>query len=113
MKILLRWGINAGILVLIGKYMPGIELTGWYSALVAIFILGLINAIIKPLLVLLTLPVNLLSLGLFTFIINALLFWFASSIVEGFVVEGFKAAFLGALVMTVSGWIINSFFKKG
>ena len=112
MKILIRWIINAGILLLIGQYMPGIELTGWYSALVAIFILGFINALIKPLFVLLTLPVNLLTLGLFTFVINALLFWFASSIVEGFVVEGFGAAFLGALVVTVAGWAVNIIFKK-
>jgi len=95
MRLLLRWVLNAGALLLIAYYLPGVGVTGWYAALVAILVLGLVNALIRPLLILLTLPVNILSLGLFTFVINAFLFWFVSTFIEGFEVSGFLAAFWG------------------
>lgn len=108
----LRWLLNAGALFVIAALIPGIEISGFYAALLTIVVLGLVNAIIRPLLILLTLPVTILTLGLFTLVINAILFWFVSSIVKGFDVAGFVPAFLGALAMSISSWIISSIFKK-
>jgi putative membrane protein len=83
----------------------------FYTALVAALVLGLVNALIRPILLVLTLPINILSLGLFTFVLNALMVWFASTIVKGFTVEGFVPAFLAALALwTVSlgtSWLIR------
>lgn len=112
MKLLLRWILNAGVLLLIARFMPGIGVTGWYAALIAALVLGLVNAIIRPIVIFFTLPINILTLGLFTFIINALLFWFVASVVDGFSVNGFAPAFWGALVITVASWIISSVLRK-
>ena len=112
MKLLLRWLINALTLLAIAYYLPGIEVAGFYAALVTALVLGLVNALIKPLFIFFTLPINILTLGLFTFVINALLFWFVSTIVEGFEVAGFWAAFSGALALTIVSWIVSMFFKK-
>lgn len=113
MKIVIRWVLNALALMAIAYYLvPGISVQSFYSALLAALVLGLINAIIKPVLIILTLPVNILTLGLFTFVINALLFWFTSSIVKGFVVADFASAFWGALFMTIASWLLNMLFNK-
>ena len=112
MKLLLRWLISAGALMLVAYYVPGIAVRSFYAALVAALILGLINALIRPILIILTLPINLLTLGLFTLVINALMFWLASSIVKGFFVAGFWPAFWGALIMCVVSWVVNSLFAK-
>ncbi len=112
MKLIFRWLINAGTLILLASYLPGISVSGWYAALITALVLGLVNALIKPVLVLLTLPVNILTLGLFTFIINALLFWFVASVVKGFEVAGFWPAFWGALIMSVVSWLVSSLLKK-
>jgi len=112
MYLILRWLINTAAILLMAYYLPGIAVTGFYAALIAALVLGIINAIIRPLIVLLTLPVNILTLGLFTFIINAFLFWFVSTIVKGFEVADFKAAFLGALIMWLVSWISNWLLKK-
>lgn len=112
MRLLLRWLISALTLMLVAYYVPGITVASFYAALIAALILGLINAIIRPLLVVLTLPVNILTLGLFTLVINALMFWLASSVVKGFYVSGFMAAFWGALIMWLVGWVINGLLKK-
>lgn len=113
MYLLARWFVSALALLLAAYLVPGIEIAGFYSALVVALILGLINAIIRPVLIILTLPITLLTLGLFTLIINALLFWFVSLFVRGFTVHGFTAAFMGALVISVVSWIMNRFvFNK-
>lgn len=112
MKLLLRWVINAGTLLLLAKYLPGITVNGWYAALIAALVLGLINAVIRPVFIFLTLPISILTLGLFTLVINGLMFWFASSVVKGFAVSGFMPAFYGALIMTVVGWFVGSILKK-
>jgi putative membrane protein len=112
MRLLLRWLINAATLILLATYLPGISVSGWYSALIAALVLGLVNALIRPLVVLLTLPANILTLGLFTLVINALLFWFVATLVKGFEVMGFWPAFFGALVMTVVSWIASGMLKK-
>ena len=112
MKLIVRWLISALALMLIAYYVPGIAVTSFYSALVAALILGLINALIRPFILLLTLPINIFTLGLFTLVINALMFWLASSIVKGFFVAGFWPAFWGALLVCVASWIVNSLFKE-
>ncbi len=112
MRLLLRWLISALTLMLVAYYVPGITVMSFYAALIAALILGLINAVIRPLLVILTLPVNILSLGLFTLVINALMFWLASSVVKGFYVSGFMAAFWGALIMWLVSWAVSGLLKK-
>lgn len=112
MRLLLRWLLSATTLMVLAYYLPGITVTGFYSALIAALILGLINALVRPLALLLTLPVNILTLGLFTFVINALMFWLAASIVKGFYVAGFWPAFWGALIMWLVSWVVNMLLKK-
>lgn len=112
MKLLLKWLINAGALLGIAYLLRGISVSSFYAALMAALVLGLINALVKPFLILLTLPVNILTLGLFTFVINALLFWFASTIVKGFVVADFAAAFWGALCMSIVSWLTYVLFGR-
>jgi putative membrane protein len=113
MRLIIRWVLNAGALMAIAYYLvPGIQISSFYTALIAALVLGLINALIKPILLVLTLPVNIITLGLFTFVINAALFWFASSIVKGFVVADFASAFWGALFLTVASWLVQILFGK-
>jgi putative membrane protein len=112
MKLILRWLLSATALMLIAMYVPGIRIAGFYSALIAALIFGLINALIRPLALLLTLPVNILTLGLFTLVVNAFMFWLASTIVKGFYVTGFWPAFWGALIMWLVAWLINVILNK-
>ena len=112
MYLLLRWLINALAILAIAYFVPGVAVSGIYTALIVALVLGIVNALLRPILILLTLPVNILTLGLFTLIINAFLFWFASAIVKGFSVADFKAAFLGALIMWLVSWITNWLFKS-
>ena len=107
MTILLRVLWNALGLLLIAKYVPGITVDSFYTAVIAAVILGLFNAILKPILVLLTLPITLLTLGLFSLVINAALFLFAASFVEGFAVASFWYALLGSLLMSLISTIGN------
>lgn len=112
MHLLIRWLINAVAILIMAYYLPGIAVSGFYAALLAALVLGIINALIRPLLIILTLPINILTLGLFTLVINALLFWFTSTIVKGFEVAGFWPAFWGALIMWLVSWLTNWVFKK-
>lgn len=112
MRLIIRWLLSAGVLMLIAYLVPGIQVAGFYTALIAALILGLINAIIKPIVSLLTLPVTLLTLGLFSLLINALMFYLASTVVKGFQVTGFWPAFWGALIMSLGGWLINVIVSK-
>jgi len=107
MKLLLRWLVSAVALMLVAYYVPGVRVAGVYTALIAALIFGLINALIRPLALLLTLPLNVVTLGLFTLVINALMFWLASTIVRGFYVSGFWPAFWGALIMWIVAWLTN------
>ena len=97
--------------MLLTYVVPGISVKNFYSALVAALILGLVNAVIRPLLILLTLPVNILTLGLFTLVINALMLWLVASIVKGFDVKNFVAAFFGALILWAVSWLTNALTK--
>ena len=111
MKFIIRWLLNALALMAIAYYIvPGIKIADFYSALVAALALGFVNALIRPIILILTLPINIITLGLFTFVINALLFWFVSTVVKGFGVADFAAAFWGALCLSVASWLIHLFF---
>jgi putative membrane protein len=107
MTIILRLLFNALGLVLIAEYVPGISVDGFYPALIAAVVLGLLNLIIKPILFVLTLPITIITLGLFAFIINATLFWFAASFIDGFAVVSFWYALLGSLLMSLISTIGN------
>ena len=111
MFLLLRWVLSALSVMATAYIVPGVTITNFWSALIAAFVIGLVNALVRPVFLLLTLPVNLVTLGLFTFIINALMFWLASSIVKGFDVSGFRAAFFGAIVYWLVSWIVNGLFE--
>ena len=110
--IFLRWILNTLVLLSVAYIVPGVSFTGFWAALITSLILGLLNALIRPLILLLTLPINLLTLGIFTLVINALMFWLASSIVKGFEITDFAAAFWGAVVYAAITMIINYFLEK-
>jgi len=111
MKLLFRWLLNAVALIAVANIVPGFGVDTFYTALIAALVLGLVNALIRPILLILTLPINILTLGLFTFVLNALMVWFVSTIVKGFTVEGFVPAFLAALFLWVvslgTNWLIR------
>ncbi len=98
---LIRWLINAVGLLIVSKTMEGIEVDGFLTAIVAAAIIGIINTFLRPLLILLTLPINILTLGLFTLVINGLIFYFVGYLVEGFQVTGYIASFIGALILSI------------
>lgn len=108
MKIIIRILITALALVLVANLIPGIEVENFYVAIIAALILGLLNVFVKPLLVLLTLPITILTLGLFMFVINAGLFLFAASFLDGFSVSGFLPALVGSLLVSIISAIGNS-----
>ncbi len=101
MRLLLIWIINALSLLAVAYLIPSVRVESFYAALVTALLLAVVNTVIRPVLVLVTLPINILTLGLFTFVINALLFWFVASFVEGFRVGGFWSAFWGALAYSL------------
>lgn len=107
MRILLTWIINAVALLGVALLMPSISVSNFGAALIAALVLGLVNTLIRPVLVFLTLPVTLLSLGLFILVINGLLFWFVGSFVPGFFVSGFWSGFFGAIVYSVISWLLS------
>lgn len=105
----LTWVGTALALLITSKIVPGIIINGFVAALVAAVVIGLVNAIIRPILQILTFPITLISLGLFSFVINALTLWLASAITPGsdFQIQGFIAAFLGSIVLSIVSGIIN------
>jgi putative membrane protein len=107
MKILVRWLLLAAALLLVANLYSGVSVASFTSALLAAFVLGLLNTLVRPLLVLLTLPVTLITLGLFLFVINALMFWAAASLLQGFNVAGFGAALIGSLLYSLCGMVID------
>lgn len=110
--LLARWAVNAAALLLVAYLYPGVTVESFFAALIAALVLGLVNAVVRPILIVLTLPATLLTLGLFIFVINALLFWFVAEIVQGFKVTGFGAALLGSILYSVitlvSSWLLFS-----
>ncbi|MDD2685083.1 MAG: phage holin family protein [Gallionella sp.] len=108
MRLLLLWVLNAVALLAVTNFVPGIHLDGFVDALIAALVLGLVNTLIRPLLLLLTLPVTLLTLGLFIFVINGLLFWFVGSVLKGFVVDGFWFGVFGAVLYSIFSWALSA-----
>jgi putative membrane protein len=109
--LLIRWLVNAGALWLIAYAIEGIEVSGPLAAIIAAAVLGIINAILRPILILLTLPINLLTLGLFTFIINGGMLYLAGTLVRGFEVHGFWAAVFGALILSIVSALTTAFLS--
>src|SRR5690606_12327947 len=103
MKILVRWLLLACALLLLANLYRGVTVHSFGSAMIAALVIGLLSTLLRPVLVLLTLPVTVLPLGLFLFIINALMFYFAASVLEGFYVSGFVAALVGSLIYSLFG----------
>ena len=111
-KILVRWLLLAGALLLVAHLYPGVVVKSFSAALIAAFVLGLLNTLLRPLLVLLTLPVTVLSLGLFLFVINALMFWAAAALLDGLAVTGFGAALIGSLIYSLCGMVIDVLMER-
>jgi putative membrane protein len=107
-KLLVVWLINAVALIAVAYLMPGIAVSSFGAALVAALVLGLVNAFVRPILVLLTLPVTILTLGLFIFVLNGLLFWMVGSWLQGFEVAGFWPAVFGAIVFSIISWALSA-----
>ena len=107
MKLIVRWLLLAAALLLVANVYPGVTVSIYGSAMWAALVLGLLNTLVRPLLVLLTLPVTLLTLGLFLFVINALMFWWAASVFDGFKVTGFGAALVGSLIYSLCAMVID------
>lgn len=106
-KLLVRWMLLAAALLLVAHLYSGVSVASFGTALVAALVLGLLNTLVRPLLVLLTFPVTLVTLGLFLFVINALMFWSAASVLEGFSVSGFGAALVGSVIYSLSGMVVD------
>lgn len=104
MYLIFRWIMNALALLIAAAVVPGFGIASFYTALIGALVLGIVNTLIRPILFVLTLPVNLLTFGLFSFVLNALMLWLVGTIVKGFAVEGFVAALLAALII----WVVNS-----
>ena len=112
MKILVKWLLSATALLLVAYLYSGVQVESFTSALIAAFVIGLFNAVLRPVLVILTLPVTIVTVGLFLFVINALMFWFAASLLGGFHVTGFSAALIGSLIYSVLAIVIDSALQR-
>lgn len=112
MGILINWIVSAMVVFSIAYIMPGVRVADFTSALVVALVLGIINAFLKPILLILTLPINILTLGLFTFVLNALLILLASKIVPGFVVDGFLTALIFGIILSFANTFVYKFLLK-
>lgn len=109
--LLLRWLILTVAIMTAAYLFAGIHVSGFGSALFAALILGILNALFRPILFILTLPINILTLGLFTFVINALLLMMTSGVIGGLVVDGFGSALFGSLIISLVSWLLSSFIN--
>ena len=112
MKLLLKWLLSAASLMFVAYLYPGVQVTILSAALVAALVIGLFNAVLRPILVVLTLPVTVVTLGLFLFVINAFMFWAAAELLKGFQVAGFGAALIGSLIYSALGMVIDSALRS-
>jgi putative membrane protein len=108
MRLFIGWAINALCLLAIPYILPGVQISGFMAALIAALVIGLLNIIIKPILFILTLPVTILTLGLFTLVLNGLMFWLAARFLDGFSVTNFGWAMAGALAYTLISWAVST-----
>jgi len=112
MKLLLKWLLSAASLMFVAYLYPGVQVTSLSAALVAALVIGLFNAVLRPILVVLTLPVTVVTLGLFLFVINAFMFWAAAEVLKDFQVAGFGAALIGSLIYSALGMVIDSALRS-
>jgi putative membrane protein len=108
MRLLIGWAVNALCLLAIPYILPGVQISGITAALIAALVIGLLNIIIKPVLFVLTLPISIVTLGLFTFVLNGLMFWLAAKFLDGFAVTNFGWAIAGALAYTLISWAVSA-----
>lgn len=108
MKLLFKWLLSAAALLLVAHLYSGVQVQSFTTALIAALVIGLLNTLVRPVLVVLTLPVTVLTLGLFLFVVNALMFWSASGLLAGFHVTGFAAALIGSLLYSAAGIVIDA-----
>jgi putative membrane protein len=107
-RLLIGWLLNAVALLAVAYLLPSIQVASFGAALVAALVLGLVNTLVRPVLVILTLPVTLLTLGLFLLVINGLLFWAVGNLLDGFSVGGFWPGVFGALLYSIVSWLLAS-----
>jgi putative membrane protein len=116
LQLIVKWFLSAAALLAVANFYSGVLVSSFTAALIAAFVIGLFNTVLRPVLVLLTLPVTLITLGLFLFVINALMFYMASGVLSGFQVRDFKAALMGSVLYSVAGIVIEAalaqVFKK-
>lgn len=112
MKLILKWLLSAAALLCVAYLYSGVVVSSFGAAMLAALVIGLFNMVLRPVLVLLTLPVTVVTLGLFLFVINALMFWSASGVLDGFHVRSFSAALLGSLIYSAFGLVIDAAFAK-
>jgi putative membrane protein len=112
LKLIVKWLLLATALLFVAYVYNGVEVRSFGAALIAAFVIGLLNTVVRPVLVVLTLPVTVLTMGLFLFVINALMFWAAGSLLDGFEVRGFLAALVGSLIYSVLGVVIESALER-
>ena len=112
MRLLLTWLINAAALFALPFLMSSVTVTNVVAALIAALVLGLVNTLIRPVLVLLTLPVTVLSLGLFILVINALLFWAVTHFIDGIAVTGFWSAFIASILYSIISWALSTLLLR-
>jgi putative membrane protein len=108
LRLLLIWTLNSLALIAVASFVTGIRVDGFTAAFVAAIVLGLVNTLIRPVFLVLTLPVTIMTLGLFILVINGLMFWFAGSILRGFEVDDFASAILGAVLYSIFSWALSS-----
>jgi putative membrane protein len=106
--IFVRWLVLTAAIVVSAYVIEGIQVKGFFSALFAAAVLGILNAFFRPILIILTLPINILSMGLFTFVINAFLLMMVSGVISGFEVRGFWSAVFGSLLISIVNWFLSS-----
>ena len=108
MRLLLLWILNAIALLAVTYLLPSIQISGFGTALLAALVLGFINTLVRPILAILTLPITVLTLGIFYLVLNGLLFWLASALLPGFQVQGFIPAMIGAILYSVITWVLSA-----
>jgi len=111
-KLIVKWLLSASALLFVAYLYSGVEVRTFTTAMLAALVIGLLNAVVRPVLVVLTLPVTVLTLGLFLFVINALMFWAASALLDGFFVRNFLAALIGSVLYTLVGMVIESALER-
>jgi putative membrane protein len=112
MKLIAKWLLSAAALLFVAYVYSGVQVSSFTAALIAAFVIGLLNIFVRPILLVLTLPVTLVTLGLFLFVLNALMFWAAASVLDGFNVRGFGAALLGSLIYSALSVVIDSALER-